>query len=320
MITAGFSPMAGYSDLPFRNICSSLGAAFTVTEMVSAVAVSYRDPKSLKIAEITDDRSAIQIFGHDPLCMAESAAAVIEYNKDHRPVAVEINMGCPVKKIVTSGDGSALMKNVPLAADICSAVSEALKPYDIPLWVKIRAGWDKDSINAPEMAYELASRGASRITVHGRTRADMYSGKSDVNVIKQVREKVRGAEIFANGDICSLGDAISVLEYTGADGVTIGRHACGYPWIFREIDEYNRTGRTVFEKPSLKEVKDMSERVAKDLAAYYGEETGVKMSRSRIIHFFRGYRGSSEFRSGINRICTLDELTEHIRNFRGGLR
>ncbi len=309
-ITAGLAPMAGFTDMPFRIICSELGASYSVSEMISAAAVCFNDKKTFELARISPIEApcALQIFGHDPVQMAEAAERLIkDADPCARPIAIDINMGCPVRKIVTSGDGSALMKSPDVAAKVTRAVSDVTRRLGLPLWVKIRAGWDAGSINAPYFAALMADSGAERITVHGRTREQMYAPSSDNGVIKAVREAVdRSVEIIGNGDIESYADAIRMLEETGCDGVAVGRAACGNPWIFGEILAAAE-GRDVPEV-SVSERIECALRLTRDMIALKGENTGVREARGRAAHFIRGMRGSAAVREAMNHATTYEEF------------
>ena len=304
------APMAGFTDVPFRRICSEMGADGTVTEMISAAAVCYDDKKTYKLAAI-DDREApcaVQIFGHDPSMMANAAEKLLEYyNGRTKPCFVDINMGCPVKKIVTPGDGSALMKEPPLAARIVRSVREVTDRHNITLSVKIRAGWDKGSINAPYFAALMADSGAELITVHGRTREQMYSPSSDNEVVRLVREAVPdNIPVIGNGDINTAGDAVRMIDETGCNGVAVGRAALGNVWLFSEIKAV-MCGKS-FTSPTAEDRVKIALRLVKDVVAEKGEVQGIRESRGRAAHFIRGLRGSSAVRDALNHAETLGEF------------
>ena len=302
--------MAGFTDMPFRIICSDLGADFTVSEMISAAAVCFRDKKTFELAKISplEAPCALQIFGHDPAQMAYAAEFLITSAEGIRPCAIDINMGCPVRKIVTSGDGSALMKDPTLAYEVARSVYNVTSKYNVPLWVKIRAGWDKDSINAPYVAQVLADAGASRITVHGRTREQMYAPYSDNAVIRAVREVLPDhVTLIGNGDITSLEDAVRMINETGCDGVAVGRAACGDPWIFRDLKTGEKTPVTLAERVEL------ALHLTREVIALKGEFTGIRESRGRAAHFIKGIRGSAQVRDALNKCETYEEFERVLR-------
>jgi len=244
------APMAGVTDLAFRTICRHMGAGYTVTEMVSAKALCYQDKKSIPLMELAQDEhpAAVQLFGSDPGCMEEAAAIVME---KARPDVIDINMGCPVPKVVKNGEGSALMKNPKLVYQIVSKTVRAVRK---PVTVKIRKGFDDAHVNAVEIAKIVEEAGGAAVAVHGRTREQYYSGKADWEIIRRVKEAV-SIPVIGNGDVTSGETALAMMRQTGCDGVMIGRGAQGNPWIFRELAEYERTG-TMPERPSGETVKE----------------------------------------------------------------
>ena len=309
-IISVLSPMAGFTDVTFRQICTEFGADFTVTEMISAAAVCFKDKKTFELAEIssTEAPCALQLFGHDPSQMAYAAEYLLSDEvKGVKPIAIDINMGCPVRKIVSSGDGSALMRTPDIAEKVVKAVHDVTANYNVQLWVKIRSGWDRDSINAPEFAAMLAGCGVSRITVHGRTRDQMYAPSSDNRIIGKVRKNVPDAvEVIGNGDITCYNDAVRMLEETGCDGVAVGRAACGNPWIFRELKEGCEIHATRAEKIAL------AVRLAAALVERKGEIPGIRESRGRAAHFIKGIRGSSKIRDELNHAENLESFKSII--------
>lgn len=316
---AFLAPMAGATDAPMRRLCFSLGADGAVTEMVSAKAICYGDAKTGALSSIAKGEGdvALQLFGHEPEVVAEAACRVAEGKLegatfDHMPFAIDINMGCPVRKIVTSGDGSALMRDEPLAARIVRKTSEALSKYGIPLTVKIRSGWDKNSINAPHFACAMAEAGASAVTVHARTRDQMYAPSADWNVIKAVKDALGDVPVIGNGDVKSAGDAARLMEYTGCDGVMIGREALGDPWIFAEIKAW-REGKS-FDPPDRRERVETALRLIRDIIEEKGEFVGVRESRGRAAHFIRGMKGAPAVRDRINHAETYDEIEKILLN------
>ena len=314
------APMAGVTDYAFRKIARRYGATYCVSEMVSSKAIHFRDKKTATLAEIKDDDQplGIQIFGSDPKVMAESAyllsTATYEHRKnDNKPSVIDINMGCPVKKIVNSGDGSALLKNPALCGQI---VKEVVNASAVPVTVKIRAGWDKDTINCVEIAKIVEANGASAICVHGRTREQMYEPFANWEHIKAVKDAV-SIPVIGNGDIYSAADAVKMMEQTGVDSVMIGRGAMGNPFIFDEIrcyfDKKPYTPPDIFEKV----------RVAMEQVGYMIEEKGeaiaVCEARKHLSWYLKGERGSAELRARVNRTSTLEELNELISSYLSSL-
>ena len=315
-IPVGLAPMAGFTDKIFRLMCAEGGADFCVTEMVSAAALCYRDGKTPALAERRRGEApcAVQIFGHDPAQMAEAAEIVLDEicpsdGVGTPPAAIEINMGCPVKKIVKGGDGSALMREPVLASKIVRAVSDVTAARGVPLWVKIRAGWDKNFVNAPEFAAALADAGAARITVHGRTRDQMYAPSSDNGVIRRVRKALDPyVEVFGNGDVTSGEDAARMIKETGCDGVLVGRAALGDPWIFGEIKDFLSGGDCEVRRPTKEDRIGLALRLLHELCEEKGEGVGVRESRARVGHLIRGIRGSAAARWAVNRAVTEEEF------------
>ncbi len=307
------APMAGATDAPMRRLCFSLGADGAVTEMISAVAVCYGDIKTGMLSSITDGEGevSLQLFGHDPGAVAEAAvkAATGEIKGaffSHLPSAIDINMGCPVRKIVTSGDGSALMKDPATAREIVRRTADALAPYKIPLTVKIRSGWDKNSINAPYFAAQMAEAGASAITVHARTRDQMYAPSADPDVIRAVKAAIPDVPVIGNGDICSAEDAFRLMEYTGCDSVMVGRAALGDPWIFSAI-RARREGKS-FAPPERSERVLTALSLVKEMTEEKGEYVGVREARGRVAHFIKGMRGAPDVRNRLNHAETYAEI------------
>ncbi len=310
-IYSSLAPMAGFTDMPFRIICSELGADHTVSEMISAVAICYKDKKTAGLSKISPDEApcALQLFGHDPSQMAYAAEALICNESGVKPYAIDINMGCPVRKIVTSGDGSALMKTPAVAEAVVRRVYEVTSKYSVPLWVKIRAGWNKDSINAPEFAKMLAACGVSMITVHGRTRDQMYAPSSDNGVIRRVREAVpEEISVIGNGDVASYDDALRMIRETGCNGVAVGRAALGDPWIFKALSD------GVAFKVTTADRIAMALRLTEDIVKLKGESCGIREARGRAAHFIRGIRGSSAVRDALNRAVTFDEFASVLKS------
>ena len=300
------APMAGVSDLPFRMLCREQGAGLLCMEMVSAKAIAYHNRNTEKLME-TDEREhpvSLQLFGSEPDLMAEIAAQIEE-----RPFDIlDINMGCPVPKIVGNGEGSALMKNPKLIEEIITKVSRAVKK---PLTVKFRKGFDDDHVNAVEIARIAEASGAAAVAVHGRTREQFYSGKADWEIIRQVKEAV-SIPVIGNGDVDSPEKAKALLKETGCDGVMIGRAARGNPWLFRRVSEYLETGKAP-EKPSKEEVKEMMLRHARMQVEHKGDYTGIREMRKHISWYTTGLPGSAKLRGRINSVESLEEMEALLR-------
>lgn len=307
------APMAGATDSSMRKLCHALGSDASISEMVSAKAMCYRDRKTGLIAEIKEGEGpvGIQLFGHEPDVMAEAAVMIADETFEGcsfaaRPAFIDINMGCPVKKIVTSGDGSALMNDPALASKIVSACVKALEKKNIPVTVKIRSGWDKNSVNAPYFAEMLEAAGASAIAIHGRTREQMYASFADLSVIEAVKKAVKSIPIIGNGDIKCADDAFEMQRKTGCDSVMIGRAALGNPWIFSEISR-RREGK-IFFAPRIDETVETALLLVKDIIEQKGEYVGVREARGRVAHFIKGLPKSSSVRDRINRAQNYNEI------------
>lgn len=296
-------PMAGVTDLPFRILCKENGADFIYTEMVSAKGIQYnnKNTESLLYVEEKERPVALQLFGADPYIMSETAKRIEHRNFD----VLDINMGCPVPKVVNNGEGSALMKEPRLVGDIVNAVSKAIQK---PVTVKIRKGFTELNKNAVEIAKIAEANGAAAIAVHGRTREQYYSGKADWSIIKAVKEAVT-IPVIGNGDVSMPEDAIRLLEETNCDGIMIARGARGNPWIFNQIKEYLRTGEKI-ERPSLKETVDMMLRHAKMAIEYKGEYTGIREMRKHVAWYTTGYPLAAKLRNRVNEICNYNSLEQ----------
>ena len=310
---AALAPMAGATDSAMRRLCFALGADMAVTEMVSAKAACYGDVKTGELASITEGEGpvSVQLFGHEPEVVAEAALMIAERRLAGArfaapPVAIDINMGCPVRKIVSSGDGSALMREPALAARIVRKTSDALAPFGIPLTVKIRSGWDENSVNAPYFAALMAQSGAAAVTVHARTRDRMYAPSADPEVIKAVKAQLRDTPVFGNGDIKSAADAFRLMEYTGCDSVMIGREALGDPWIFRRI-KAQREGEE-FTPPDTEERVNTALSLIRAVIEEKGEFVGVREARGRAAYFIKGMRGAPGVRNLLNHAQTYSEI------------
>lgn len=306
------APLAGVTDLPFRKICRAFGAALVYSEMVSAKALHYRDKKSMDLL-ITDEEDApcvFQLFGAEPDIMAEAAALL----EDKLNVALDINMGCPVPKVVKNGEGSALMQNPKLAAKIVSAM---VKAQAKPVFVKMRSGWDSRSINAIEFAQAMEEAGASMIAVHGRTREQAYSGKADWDVIGEVKRAV-SLPVAGSGDVLDAVSAVSMLRETGCDYVMVARGALGNPWIFREAELLLRgmpEEEVAAARPSLAEKGDVFISQLRAVSKLKGEHTAVLEMRKHAAWYFRGAPGSASFRASVNHIDTIEEMVLEVREF-----
>lgn len=299
------APMAGVTDLPFRILCREQGCGLMCTEMVSAKALLYKNRNTKPLLETKPEERpvAVQLFGSDPDIMSEMALMLEEGPYD----IIDVNMGCPVPKIVNNGEGSALMKNPKLAGEILSAMTRKLKK---PVTVKFRKGFNDESVNAVEFAKMAEQSGAAAVAVHGRTREQFYSGKADWDIIRQVKEAV-SIPVIGNGDIFTPQDAGRMLRETGCDGVMVARGAKGNPWIFRRIDHYLKTGE-VLPKTKPEEVKQMILRHAALLAEFKGEYTAMREMRKHVSWYTAGYPHSAALRNDINLVETMEELQELV--------
>lgn len=301
-------PMAGVTDLPFRLLCKEQGAGLLCMEMVSAKGIMYNN-KNTKFLLTIDERErpvSLQLFGSDADIISEQAKRIEELPFD----ILDINMGCPVPKIVNNGDGSALMKNPLLAGEIIEKTARAIQK---PVTVKIRKGFDEEHINAVEMAHIAQESGAAAIAIHGRTREQYYSGKADWEIIRQVKEAVH-IPVIGNGDVWTPQDAIDMRKQTGCDGVMIGRGAQGNPWIFKQILHYEQTGE-LLEKPSPQEVTEMILRHTKMQMEFKGEYIGMREIRKHAAWYTAGYKNSAKLRGKINETETYEELKELLSHF-----
>lgn len=303
------APLAGVSDRAFRKVCRLHGAEYLTSEMVSAAAICYGDKKTPELCRFDEDEMplSLQLFGSRPDFLAEAARRIsdgtlADYVK--LPAAIDINMGCPVRKIVSNGEGSALMKNIPLAEKIVRAVTDATS---LPVTVKIRAGFDEGSKNAPEVAKALEGAGASMICVHGRTRAEMYSGKADLDIIAEVKRAVK-IPVVGNGDIFSAEAAKRMFEYTGCDGIMIARGAMGNPWIFDELHAFF-DGKE-FTPPTVEERVAEAARHLDLMCKFKEERFAIPEARKIMSLYIHGIKGAADARGKINAAATAEEMKE----------
>lgn len=296
------APMAGIADLAFRELCVQYGAAYTVSEMVSSKGLTMGDKKSAQLLTLGNDRPAgVQIFGDDPEIMAKAAVKCLDFNPD----IIDINMGCPAPKIAMNGGGASLMKKPELAYEITKAVVQAV---DIPVTVKIRKGWDEESVNAVEMAELAEKAGASAVAVHGRTRQQMYSGSVDFDIIAQVKKAV-GIPVIANGDIKDEQSAAIMLEKTNADAIMIGRGALGNPWVFSKINAYLDECRVLPEPSVTQKMAVMLKHIQK-IIEYKGEYTAMREARHHAAYYTKGMRGGAKLRAEIGKLERFEQLQE----------
>ena len=297
------APMAGVADRAFRELCVDYGASYVVSEMISSKGVSMGDRKSKDLAFISEKErpAAIQIFGSDPVVMAQSVEQVMQFN----PEIIDINMGCPAPKIAGNGGGASLAKNPQLAEDIVKAVVRA---SPVPVTVKIRMGWDENSINAVEMAQRAESAGASAITIHGRTKKQMYSPPVDRNIIAEVKRSV-SIPVIGNGDIIDEQSAAIMLEETNCDLIMVGRGALGRPWVFSQINAYLEHGRVIPEPPVTEKMRVMLKHI-ETLCKYKGDYIGMREARKHAGWYTKGLHGATKYRQELGTIESMEQLQE----------
>lgn len=295
------APMAGVTDLPFRLLCKENGCGYLYTEMVSAKAILYNNKNTEALLNVTEGENpiAVQLFGSDPQIMADMAKRLEERPFD----VIDVNMGCPVPKVVNNGEGSALMKDPVLVGRIVEAMANAINK---PVTVKIRAGFNSQSINAPEIARIIQESGGAAVAVHGRTREQYYSGKADWDVIARVKANV-SIPVIGNGDILTGQDAVDMMKQTGCDGVMIGRGARGNPWIFDQINEYLSSGREMVQ-PDITQIRDMILRHARMLVEVKGEYTGIREMRKHFAWYTAGMKHASGLRNEVNHVEHMEQL------------
>lgn len=301
--TAALAPMAGVADRAFREICVSYGASYVVSEMVSSKGLTMCDRKSKKLLALSEKErpAAAQIFGNDPEIMAESARACLDYN----PEVIDINMGCPAPKIAGNGGGSALLKNPELAEEIMRSVKNAV---DIPVTVKIRLGWDRDSINCIDMAQRAERAGMSAVTLHGRTRQQMYAPPVDLDMIAQVKKNI-SIPLIGNGDITDGISAARMLEETGCDYLMVGRGALGRPWVFSQINAYLQQG-VILPEPPVSERMLVLLRHIKLICEYKGERIGIREARKHAAWYIKGIKGAAAYRQQVGALESIEQLEE----------
>lgn len=300
---AALAPLAGVADRAFRELCRSYGAAYTVCEMASAKGISLGDKKSQELLSVTETErpAGAQIFGNDPETMAEATKRVLDFN----PQFIDINMGCPAPKVASSGGGALLMKSPELAEKIVKAVVEA---STVPVTVKMRSGWDENSINAVELAKRCENAGASAITVHGRTKVQMYAPPVNTDIIKDVKNAV-SVPVIGNGDVTDGISAARLLEETGCDMVMVGRGALGRPWVFKEINAYLEHEVILPEPPAIERMRVMLAHIEK-LCEYKGLRVGIREARKHAAWYTKGLRGAANYRARIGGINSIDDLRQ----------
>ena len=301
--SAALAPMAGVADKAFRELCVEYGATYVVSEMVSSKGLTMCDRKSKKLLSLSEKErpAAAQIFGSDPKIMAESAVSCLEYN----PEVIDINMGCPAPKIAGNGGGSALLKNPELAEEIMRAVKDAV---DIPVTVKIRLGWDADSVNCIEMAQRAQRAGMSAVTLHGRTRQQMYAPPVDRKMIAEVKKNI-DIPLIANGDITDGLSAAQMIEETNCDYLMVGRGALGRPWVFSQITAYLEHEVILPEPPVSERMRVMVKHI-KRICEYKGERIGIREARKHAAWYIKGIKGAAAYRQQVGTLESIEQLEE----------
>jgi len=302
------APMAGVTDRPFRQLCKKFGAGLAISEMVASNSLLWGSEKTRRRANHDGEVEpiSVQIAGADPVMMAEAA----RYNVERGAQIIDINMGCPAKKVCNTMAGSALLKDEPLVGRILEAVVSAV---DVPVTLKFRTGWDPLNKNALKVARIAEDSGIRLLSLHGRTRACGFSGRAEYDTIRDVKRSTR-LPVIANGDITTPEEAKSVLQHTGADGIMVGRAAQGRPWIFREIEHYLATGKKL-PAPFVSEIHSVLVAHLQELYAFYGLETGVKVARKHISWYTKGLAGSASFRHRMNQLETCEEQLQAVNQF-----
>ena len=302
------SPMAGVTDLPFRTICKEKGCGMLYTEMINPKALCYDDENTKKMLRMDKDEPpvAVQIFGSDPEFMGKAAIIMNQYPNE----ILDINMGCPAPKVIKNGDGSALMRNPKLAAEVLTAV---VKNSEKPVTLKIRKGWDDDSVNAVEIAKIAEECGISALAIHGRTREQFYSGKADWDIIAEIKQAIN-IPVIGNGDVFEVEDAVNMLEKTKCDAIMIGRGAQGNPWIFNRINHYMKTGE-ILPEPTLEEKITTAIRHMNLAVAEHGDYVAVREMRKHIGWYLKGLKNSAKYRDQINKITDYKEVIAMLEEY-----
>ena len=302
------SPMAGVTDLPFRLICKEQGCGLLYTEMINGKALCYDDENTKKMLKIEEEEHpvAVQIFGSEPECMGRAAEIMNDYSNE----ILDINMGCPAPKVVKNGDGSALMKNPKLAEEVLRAVVKNSKK---PVTLKIRKGWDDNSVNAVEIAKIAEDCGISALAIHGRTREQFYTGKADWDIIAEIKKNL-SIPAIGNGDVFTIEDSINMLDKTGCDAIMIGRGAQGNPWIFKRINHYMNTGE-ILPEPTLNEKISTAIKHLKLAVEEHGEYVAVREMRKHIAWYLKGLRNSAKLRDEINKIEDYQEVVSKLEYY-----